>query len=247
MEKLRVNNTPVRTSRNFLINNLEVELEIPQKDEFTNFKIINEKSNQKLITNNRFQTSTEPLTYGMGKILEELNYETANSKIRIQTSTKKENIQIIYEFDDNNLNLINQIEIIANGNTNVIIEYKSKTSKKCFHNGIIRTTVKENAQLNVTIVNLLNEESDNLEAIENQLEKDSTTNYTIIDIGAKTSVSNYYSNIIGENAKNDLKSIYLGINNQKKDLNYIAELKGEKTNIEIDVQGALKDEAKKEF
>ncbi len=28
--------------------------------------------------------------------------------------------------------------------------------------------------------------------------------------------------------KNDLKSIYLGINNQKKDLNYIAELKGEK-------------------
>ncbi len=31
MEKLRVNNTPVRTSRNFLINNLEVELEIPQK------------------------------------------------------------------------------------------------------------------------------------------------------------------------------------------------------------------------
>ena len=44
MEKLRVNNTPVRTSRNFLINNLEVELEIPQKDEFTNLKIINEKS-----------------------------------------------------------------------------------------------------------------------------------------------------------------------------------------------------------
>ena len=36
MEKLRINNTPVRTSRNFLINNLEVELEIPQKDEFTN-------------------------------------------------------------------------------------------------------------------------------------------------------------------------------------------------------------------
>ena len=224
MEKLRVNNTPVRTSRNFLINNLEVELEIPQKDEFTNLKIINEKSN---IDNN---VSNKPLTYGMGKILEELNYETANSKIRIQTSNKKENIQIIYEFDDNNINLINQIEIIANGNTNVTIVYKSKTSKKCFHNGIIRTTVKENAQLNVTIINLLNEESDNLEAIENQLEKNSTTNYTIIDIGAKTSVSNY-----------------LGINNQKKDLNYIAELKGERTNIEIDVQGALKDSAKKNF
>lgn len=102
MEKLIINNTPVRTSRNFLINNLEVELEIPQKDEFTNLKIINEKSN---LDNN---VSNKPLTYGIGKILERLNYETANNKIRIQTSNKKENIQIIYEFDDNNINLINQ-------------------------------------------------------------------------------------------------------------------------------------------
>lgn len=71
--------------------------------------------------------------------------------------------------------------------------------------------------------------------------------YTIIDIGGKTSISNYYSNIIGDNAENDLKSIYLGIDNQIKDINYIAELRGKKTNIDIDVQGALKDSAKKNF
>ena len=257
MEKLRINETPVRTSRNFLINNIEVELEMPEKiAEFKNVQIIREKSNTekdasqtKEISETKIEnnTSNEPLTYGIGKIVEQLNYETANSKIKIETSTKKETIKIIYDFDNSNLNLINQIEIIAKGNTNVIIEYKSKTSEKCFHNGIIRTIASENAQLNVTIVNLLNEESNNFEAIENKLEKDSKVNYTIIDIGAKTSVSNYYSNIIGENAQNDLKSIYLGINNQKKDLNYIAELKGEKTNIDIDVQGALKDEAKKNF
>ena len=257
MEKLRINETPVRTSRNFLINNIEVELEMPEKiAEFKNVQIIRETSNTekdasqtKGISETKIEnnTSNEPLTYGIGKIVEQLNYETANSKIKIETSTKKETIKIIYDFDNSNLNLINQIEIIAKWNTNVIIEYKSKTSEKCFHNGIIRTIAKENAQLNVTIVNLLNEESNNFEAIENKLEKDSKVNYTIIDIGAKTSVSNYYSNIIGENAQNDLKSIYLGINNQKKDLNYIAELKGEKTNIDIDVQGALKDEAKKNF
>ena len=28
MEKLRVNDTPVRTARNFLINNIEIELEL---------------------------------------------------------------------------------------------------------------------------------------------------------------------------------------------------------------------------
>ena len=242
MEKLKVNDTPVRTARNFKINNIEVELEIPEKiAEFKNVEIINEKSTIDS------EVSNLPLTYGNGKILEELNYETANSKIRIQTSSKKENIKIRYNFDNDNLNLINQIEIIATGDTNVIIEYKSQTTQKCLHNGIIRTIANENAKLNVTIVNLLNEESDNFEAIENKLEKNSKVNYTIIDIGGKTSVSNYYSNVIGENADNDLKSIYLGIGKQRKDINYIAELRGTKTNIDIDVQGALKGEAKKNF
>ena len=242
MEKLKVNDTPVRTARNFKINNIEVELDLPEKiAEFKNVEIINDKS---IIDS---EVSNLPLTYGNGKILEELNYETANSKIKIQTSNEKEDIKIIYNFDDNNLNLVNQIEIIANGDTNVIIEYKSQTTQKCLHNGIIRTIVNENAKLNVTIVNLLNENSNNFEAIENRLEKNSKVNYTIIDIGGKTSVSNYYSNIIGENADNDLKSIYLGISEQRKDINYIAELRGTKTNIDIDVQGALKDSAKKNF
>jgi Fe-S cluster assembly protein SufD len=242
MEKLRVNDTPVRTARNFLINNIEIELDIPEKiAEFKNIEIINDKS---IIDK---QTSNKPLIYGNGKILEKLNYETANNKIRIQTNSKNENVKIIYNFDDNNLNLINQIEIIANNDANVTIVYKSNTLNKCLHNGIIKTIVNENAKLNINIVNLLNEKSDNFEAMENTLEANSKLKYTIIDIGGRTSVSNYYSNIIGENADNDLKSIYLGIDNQRKDINYIAELRGIKTNIDIDVQGALQDSAKKNF
>ena len=242
MEKLRVNDTPVRTARNFLINNIEVELDIPEEiAEFKNVEIINDKS---IIDN---QTSNKPLIYGNGKILEELNHETANNKIRIQTNSKNENVKIIYNFDDNNLNLINQIEIIANNDANVTIVYRSNTLNKCLHNGIIKTIVNENAKLNINIVNLLNEKSDNFEAMENTLEANSKLKYTIIDIGGKTSVSNYYSNIIGENADNDLKSIYLGIDNQRKDINYIAELRGTKTNIDIDVQGVLQDSAKKNF
>ena len=242
MEKLKLNNTPVRTARNFAINNIEVLFEMPKEiRKFKNVEIINDKS---IIDN---EVSNKELTYGTGKILEKLIFEEANNKIRIQTTKQKEDIKIIYNFDDNNLNLINQIEIIANNDTNVTIIYKSKTSRTCFHNGIVRTTAKENVQLNVTIVNMLNENTDNFEAIENTLYQNSNVKYTIIDIGGKTSVSNYYSNIIGTNASNDLKTIYLGRNNQIKDINYIAELKGEKTNIDIDVQGALKDEAKKNF
>ena len=52
--------------------------------------------------------------------------------------------------------------------------------------------------------------------------------------------------------KKDLKiyvtcPIYLGKENQLFDLNYIGELRGKKSNIDIEVQGALKDVAKKHF
>ena len=242
MEKLKLNDTPVRTARNFAINNIELPVEIPNKiKNFESVEITNCKSK---IDN---EVSNKELTYGIGKIFEELVFKNANNKIRIQTTKQKEDIKIIYNFDENNLNLINQIEILAENDANIIIIYKSKTSKQCFHTGIIRTIAKENVQLNVTIVNLLNEETNNFEAIENTLYQNSSVKYTIIDIGGRTSVSNYYSNIIGNNANNVLKTIYLGKDKQIKDLNYIAELRGEKSNIDIDVQGALNDEAKKNF
>ena len=242
MENLKLNDTPVRTTRNFAINNIELPVEIPNKiKNFENVEITNCKSK---IDN---EVSNKELTYGIGKIFEELVFKNANNKIRIQTTKQKEDIKIIYNFDEKNLNLINQIEVLAENDANITIIYKSKTSKQCFHTGIIRTIAKENIQLNVTIVNLLNEETNNFEAIENTLYQNSNVKYTIIDIGGKTSVSNYYSNIIGNNANNVLKTIYLGKDKQIKDLNYIAELRGEKSNIDIDVQGALNDEAKKNF
>ena len=185
------------------------------------------------------------MVYGTGKILEENINNYANSKIKIENTS--EDIQINYNFDAENTQLINNLEIIAEKNLNIIIKYESKTEKECFHNGVIRLLAKENANVNITIVNLLNNSSNNFDSIENVLQENANVNYTIIDIGAKNSVSNYYSNLMGNGAKNDLKTIYLGTENQVKDINYIAHTRGEKTEIDIDVQGALKDFSKKNF
>ncbi len=83
--------------------------------------------------------------------------------------------------------------------------------------------------------------------MENVIYDNANLQYTVIDIGGKESISNYYSNLIGESSKNNLKTIYLGGKNQIKDLNYIVELRGEKSSVDIDVQGALKENAKKNF
>ena len=240
MEMLKLNETPVRTSRNYKINNIKLEnVELPTNIKaFTSTEIMGIKE---IDTN----VSNIDLVYGTGKILEENINNYANSKIKIENTS--EDIQINYNFDNENTQLINNLEIIAEKNLNIIIKYESKTEKECFHNGVIRLLAKENANVNITIVNLLNNSSNNFDSIENVLQEDANVNYTIIDIGAKNSVSNYYSNLMGNGAKNDLKTIYLGTENQVKDINYIAHTRGEKTEIDIDVQGALKDFSKKNF
>ena len=116
---LKLNETPVRTSRNFRINNIKLEdIELPEK--LTKFNNIEIKAENSKISEN---VSNTKLRFGTGKELEENIIENANNKLKIETTGKKENIEIIYKFDDNNLKLINNLEIIADGQVDIIIKY----------------------------------------------------------------------------------------------------------------------------
>lgn len=230
---MELNNTPLRTSNNFNINSINLDVNIPQNiKKFANIQVT--KKIEELKENLEFK-------YGVG-----LDYSNSNNNIKINLNNN-DNVKLVYNFDNENNTLINQILINANGNSTITIEYLSNTNKECFHNGAIKLIANENAKVNINIVNFLNEASNNFETIENKLYKNSNVNYTIIDIGGQKSISNYYSSIVGENATNNVKTIYLGCENQIKDLNYIAELYGKKTNIDIDVQGAITGKAKKHF
>ena len=244
---LKLNETPIRTAKNFKINNIKLDDNIIPRNvrSFENVDIINESSNIIIDNNVKFTK----LNYGLGKDLEKLNNQ-ANQNINIEINSKtNKNVYVNFEFDEDNLDLLDNIIITANENAKatVIIKYKSEVNIKAFHNGIIRVNAIKNSNIKVILVNLLNNESNNFIAIENTLQENAKVNYCIVDFGGKNSITNYYSNLIGNNSDNKLNTIYLGKDNQLFDLNYIGELKGEKTNINIEVQGALKDNAKKHF
>ena len=248
MENLKLNETPVRTSRNFNINNIKLDnIKIPKQiPEFKNITITSDISKTKI----EKKTSKINLVYGLNDYLTNQVNTQKNNEIKI-TIDDKENkkTQIDFKLDTKNCVLIDNIEIIANKNTKstVIIKYISEEEIKAYHNGIIRVDAKENSNIDIILVNFMNTKSNNFIAIENTLGENSKVNYYIIDFGGKNSITNYYSNLIGENADNKLNTIYLGKENQLFDLNYIGELKGEKSNINIEVQGALKDKATKHF
>lgn len=245
---IKVNETPVRTSRNYNINNIKLEdVEIPKKIPEFNKKTLFMDSNKVEV----YQfASNANLTYGISPELTEQVKSHVNENLQLVINSKKNsNTEVIYEIDNKNKILIDLLEIIAEEDTKstVVIKYMSNEDVEAFHNGIIKIKAKQNAKIDIIIINLLNTKSNNFLSIENVLENNANVNYTIVDFGGAHSITNYYSNLIGEGADNSLNTIYIGKENQVLDLNYIAELRGEKSNIDIEVQGALKDKAKKHF
>ena len=258
MENLKLNETPVRTARNFRINNMKLEnIEVPEViTSFENVTIIGDTSKIN-IEQNADNTNTD-LVYGLSEELTNQAKHGANQKIKLTINSnqnekskaeEKTEAEIDFKFDDENAALIDNIEITANENTKstVIIKYISNQENESYHNGIIKSKAEKNAELNIVLVNLMNIKSNNFLAIENDFEENAKINYTIVDFGGNHSITNYYSNLQGDNCDNQLNTIYLGKENQVFDLNYIGELRGKKSNIDIEVQGALKDTSKKHF
>ena len=245
---IKLNETPVRTSRNFNINNITLEnVEIPEEvGDFKRVQIIGENSKIKMDE----ECSEISLNYGLSDFFTNQVKQKANQKIRcnVESKTEKE-LRIYFGFDEENLQLVDDIEIIANEDTKatIMIKYEADEKLACFHNGILRVVAKKGAKVNVIFMNLLNTNSNHFMAIENEIEEKAKVNYCIVDFGGKNSITNLDSNLVGDFSENRIHTIYLGKEKQLLDLNYRGVLRGEKSNLEIEVQGALKDNAKKHF
>ena len=248
MAKLSLNETPVRTSKSFNINNIKFNSEIIP-DNISDFSYVEIINNSSKVNIEEVKTPIN-LKFGLGEELSKEVEKKSNRdfKLTIDSKTNTES-QINFDFNKQNSNLIENIDITANENTNstIILKYQSPKSIECYHNGVIKVYAKNKAQVNIIIVNLLSDNSNNFMAIENTIEEQANVKYTIVDFGGANTVTNYYSNISGDMADNTLNAIYIGKDKQVIDLNYIAELYGKKSNVNIEVQGALKDKAKKNF
>lgn len=244
MEELKINETPVRTSQNFNANNITIK-DVIIPEQIKKFNNISIKNNNIKIEEN---LSNINLSYGIGERLIEQIRKQSNKKIKIDV---KENIteQIEFKFDKNNSELVENIEIIANENSisTIILKYEAEEDIEAWHNGLIRIFAKSNSKIKVVFINLMNTKSHSFISIENNIEENANVDYTVVDFGGKNSITNYYTNILGDNGNNTIDTIYLGKEEQLFDLNYIVELRGKKSNVNIEVQGALKDNAKKHF
>lgn len=191
---IKLNESPVRTARNFNINNIRLEnVNFPENVQaFKSFDTFCESTKDRV----EFKQNDICLKYGLGKTFTD---QKSNCNLVIDVNSKMKNtIMIDFKFDKENTELAERILVEAKADTksNIIIKYTSKEELEYFHNGIIKVKAYENSEVNIIFVNLLNTKSSNFIAIENEILDDAKVNSCIIDFGGKYSISNYYSNIV---------------------------------------------------
>ena len=245
MENIVLNETPVRTSKNYGINNIEIKnFEEPIIKEFVNITIADAEN---CITNKKEDFN---LKFGLGEYFTKKIKDESNVNLKVDINKNiKEPIIIKFDLDDKNNVLVDNISVNAKDDTkaNIIIIYTSKENITGYHNGICSAEIGKNSNVHITIINLLNTQINNFYTVNSKIEEEAKNLFSMVEFGGKNNVVNYYANLQGYNSKNKLHSIYLGKEEQRIDLNYITELYGKKTNVDIEVNGALTDNARKNF
>lgn len=234
--KYILNETPIRTTNGFNINNIELNLDIPTKCMFHDYNI---SSLDNLNISSSYNNNFESL---IG--LKHNSYK--NTTINLDKSHNKL-INVEYEFKDND-DLIDNIDINISENTenNVFINYHTIDNYKHFHNGNININIENNASLNLTILNLFNSESINFLSSTINCKNNSEVIINLIDLSGKIRLYNFKSNAKNK-SRSILNNIYVGKKNEIIDLNYHYINEEELSFNNIEVQGILKDDARKSF
>ena len=233
-----LNKLPVKTTNNFKVNDLKLDIDLPVIKNFKDFTINNKEINiEKRIVN---EVITSKIGLSFDKYLE-LNITVPKDKKIYDT--------VILEYDfSNDDNLVDKININYEENSmcDFIIIYKSVDNNKHFHYLVEDTKSNTKSNGSITYINLLNDKSSNFISIENDLLDNSSITHNIIDISSSIKVNNVYSNVYN-NAYNYLNNIYLGFNKDIVDMNYYLNNIGVNSKNIMRVEGVLDDNARMVF
>jgi hypothetical protein len=215
-----LNNSKVPTTNGFKINNVKVDLDIPELNKDILEIDTNMSINQEYINN---------------KVNSLINLEL-DEYLNIDIKSKTNDNYLKFNIDNNKCTKLN---LDLENDNNIVI----KLTKDIFNYLILNVNNKDNT--NITILNYLDKSSNNLIAIEGS--NQGNLNINVIDLGSNVIVNNIDVTNNKESAKTSINNIFIGIDNNLLDYNYYVTNNRELTNIDINVQGVLKDTAKSNF
>lgn len=250
---MELNQTPVRTSKNYGINSINIE-----KNAIFAQKIENMAQNSLIFNNytisgnNCFETSNDAKTLNSNILNEELSSEinqkcNFNANINFLKNTVKPVI-INFNFDNNNDILIGNLNLnVKSGvNTKIILRFNSENTIS-YNNCMININIEDESTANIVVFNDNIFGSETFLSIESNLAKNANLDLNIVDFASKDSIFSYKSNILDENSSSNLNSLYVGVQNSTIDLNYMINVLAPNSKTNIDVLGAISGTTRKHF
>ena len=251
-----LNKTPVRTKSWLNVNDITLrDYKAPEIGSFNNDKITGSDLEgvtiEKLNKGNVFPLNKK-FIYGVSdEIVNQGEFDfNKGYVINIAKNAKvQEPIIIEFNMDNENKTLVDNILIVAeeDSNAKVIIKYNSLDDSEGYHNGVCKIFSKNNSNIQVVKVNLLNKNTMNLDSNLSDVGYNGKVDFVSIDLGGKNSITNYHGDLLEDNSESTLSSIYLGGDKKVIDMNYVMTHKGRRSKSEITTKGALKGEANKIF
>ena len=194
-----LNESKTRTTEHAKINNIHLDLDIPKVNKFSNFNVSG--IDYKEYDTNKFESR-------IGLVFD----KSHNLDIDV---TKDSDISISYDIDNI---LVDNININAAKNIEVKVTIKYTSNKDVYHISKLNLNIDTDSKVIVNYVNLISRNSKSFISIESNVLGNVEVN--LIDLGGNTKVNNYYSNIVGEQAKSTLNSIYIAKDKDIVDMNY---------------------------
>ena len=233
--KYKLNKLETKTTDNFKVNELEIDLEVKP----FNTKKIYEIEGLNISQTIKNKKITSKVGLDFNKYLE--------VEINITKSSQKP-LLLNYYFEKEN-SLISKLKIIYEKDISrdIIIRYQSIDSMNHFNFLVETIEMKENSTGTITYLNNLNSKSTNIISYEGTLADNSSITHNIIDLGGNIRIYNASIESIGNYSKNYFNNLYIGKDNDIIDMNYLFKNKGEKSLNELKVEGLLKDNATKVF
>ncbi|MBA5850401.1 Fe-S cluster assembly protein SufD [Clostridium sp. cel8] len=159
-------------------------------------------------------------------------------------------VRLNFKLNDENPVVIDNNIVVAEENSKVtiLVDYYTDNDKtKAFHNGLTKVIARAGSEVNVIKIQRMNDESTHFDSNMASVEAGAKVNWVTIEIGSKINVTNYNSDLKGDNSGADIYSAYLVDGSRKQDIYYTTNHFGRRSLSKMVIEGVLKDKAKKVF
>lgn len=237
----KLNEIPIKTTNNFKINDIDIDLDVPSDYLLKDFEISSNYLNDFKIA---IKVKEKPITSKIGLSFKKY----LDVKILIYKYTSiPEPIILTYNFKESDVLVDNiSIEYEESSSADFIIKYNSIDDGCHFHNLIENVKASDYSRGSVTIINNLNNNSVNMCSVNCDLSNNSFIKHNLVDLNGKIRIYNAYGEV-RDNAENNFNNIYIGNNDSVIDMMYDFKNVGKKSVNNLVVEGSLNGNSKKKF